>query len=251
MADEYIGIAQKALAEWEAASESKNVSGYNNAAGLFLLALKKAGKPIPRLHSFLAMLYYELAICHSSMNDRNTARLTSEAISAAVRHADVALEINELEFRAQLVKTYIAGDSVLYLKGVDLAPNSRDVASAIGEMLGKAIGTGAAATRVALSRGNFKKELEKLLVVVSQLHEEYYLDATEFLFFCNKLLAIADFAAENRLFGAKEIYELLLKVKIKELKYEDIDDPESKEAVKAQIEEFVTIAEARQIMLDA
>lgn len=249
MTDEYIGIAQKALVEWEAASENKNVSGLNNAAGLFLLALKKAGKPIPRLHSFLAMLYYDLAICHSSMNDRNAARLTSEAISSSVRHADLALETNELEFRAQLIKTYIAGDNVLYLKGVDLAPNSRDVASAIGEMLGKAIGTGAAATRVALSKNDFKKELEKLLAIVSQMEEEYYVDATEFLFFCNKLLAIADYTAENKLFGAKGIYELLLKVDIQELKYENIDEPEDRNAVKAQIEEFMTIAEARQMML--
>lgn len=249
MADKYTGIVQKALAEWEAASESKSVSAYNDAAGFFLLALKKAGKPIPRLHSFLGMLYYDLAICYSSMTDRNAARLTSEAISSSVRHSDVALEIDELEFRAQLVKTYIARDSVLYLKGVDLAPNSSDIASAIGEMLGKAIGTGAAATRVALSKSNFKKELEKLLAIFSQLHEEYYLDAAEFLVFCDKLLAIADYTAKNRLFGAKEIYEVLLGVNVKDLKYDNIDGPKNKKAVKAQISEFVTIAEARQMTL--
>ena len=117
MADEIGTILGNAMQEWDFAGEKDDISSYKNAEGLFLLALKKAGKPLPRVHSFLAMLYYDLAISYSKRQDRNAAKFSSEAANSATKHADIALQNEHLEFRAQLIKTYISGDNVLFLNG--------------------------------------------------------------------------------------------------------------------------------------
>ena len=83
MADEIGTILESAMREWDVASEQDSIPAYKNAEGMFLLALKKAGKPIPRIHSFLAMLYYELAICYSKKQERNSAKYANEAVKLA------------------------------------------------------------------------------------------------------------------------------------------------------------------------
>lgn len=47
MADEIGTILGNAMQEWDFAGEKDDISSYKNAEGLFLLALKKAGKPLP------------------------------------------------------------------------------------------------------------------------------------------------------------------------------------------------------------
>ncbi len=246
MTDEIGEIFQNAMEEWDVASEKDNISAYKNAEGLFLLGLKKAGKPLPRVHSFLAMLYYELAGCYAKKQERNSARFANESVNSATKHADIALQNDSLEFRAQLIKTYISADNLLVMNGgvSNLIPQSRDVAGAIFEGIGRAIGTGAAATQVAMSRSAFKKELEKLFTIYTELETNYNVRATEFFFFANKLLGIAEFCSENRLFGAKEIYTMISRVEIEELDFDDID-PESKPDLTKEISRFKTLAEAR------
>lgn len=249
MADEIGTILESAMREWDVASEQDSIPAYKNAEGMFLLALKKAGKPIPRIHSFLAMLYYELAICYSKKQERNSAKYANEAVKLATKYADTALQNEPLEFRAQLIKTYIAGDNVLFLNGgvSNLVPESSGV-SAIFEIAGRAIGTGAAAAQVSVSKSNFKKELERLFAIYNELAVNYVMPATEFFFFANKLLGIADFCSENRLFGPKEIYTIVANVNIDELDFDDFD-PEVKSEALAEITYFKTLAEARLMAL--
>jgi len=246
MADEIGTILGNAMQEWDFAGEKDDISSYKNAEGLFLLALKKAGKPLPRVHSFLAMLYYDLAISYSKRQDRNAAKFSSEAANSATKHADIALQNEHLEFRAQLIKTYISGDNVLFLNGgvSNLIPQSRDIVGAIFEGVGRAIGTGAAAAQVSMSKSTFRKELEKLLAIYTEIDSNYVMEATEFFFFANKLLGIADFCTENKLFGAKEIYTIIGNVNIDELNFDDVD-PEMKDESLSEISRFKTLAEAR------
>ncbi|MGB4323417.1 MAG: hypothetical protein WBJ23_08765 [Anaerolineaceae bacterium] len=246
MPDEIGTIFQSAMEEWDVASENDNIPAYKNAEGLFLLGLQKAGKPLPRIHSFLAMLYYELASCYAKKQERNSAKFASEAVNSATKHADIALQNDNLEFRAQLIKTYIAGDNVLFMNGgvSNLIPQSKDVVGAIFEGFGRAIGTGAAAAQVSMSKSAFKKELEKLLAIYTELDTNYNMPATEFFFFANKLLGIAEYCSENRLFGTKEIYTLISAIKIDELDFDDVD-PEMKPEALKEISRFKTLAQAR------
>lgn len=246
MTDEIGAIFQSAMEEWDVASEKDDIPAYKNAEGLFLLGLQKAGEPLPRVHSFLAMLYYELAICYAKKQDRNSAKFSSDAVNSATKHADIALQHDNLEFRAQLIKTYIAGDSVLFLSGgiSNLIPQSRDVVGAIIEGVGRAINVGAAAAQVSMSKSAFKKELENLLRIYTELDTNYNMPATEFFFFANKLLGIAEYCSENELFGAKEIYTIVSSVKIDELDYDDID-PEMKSEALKEVSRAKTLAEAR------
>ncbi|MBW7843889.1 MAG: hypothetical protein H3C40_14300 [Ignavibacterium sp.] len=250
MTDEIGAIFQSAMEEWDVASEKDNIPAYKNAEGLFLLGLQKAGKPLPRIHSFLAMLYYELASCYAQKQERNSAKFASEAVNSATKHADIALQNDNLEFRAQLIKTYIAGDNVLFMNGgvSNLIPQSKDVVGAIFEGFGRAIGTGAAAAQVSMSKSAFKKELEKLLAIYTELDTNYNMPATEFFFFAKKLLGIAEYCSENRLFGTKEIYTLISAIKIDELDFDDVD-PEMKPEALKEISRFKTLAEARLMSL--
>lgn len=249
MADEIGIILENAMREWDVAGEQDSIPAYKNAEGLFLLALKKAGKPIPRIHSFLSMLYYELAICYSKKQGRNSARYANEAVKSATKYADTALQNEPLEFRAQLIKTYIAGDNVLFLNGgvSNLVPESRGV-SAIFEIAGRAIGTGAAAAQVSVSKSNFKKELERLLAIYNEFAANYVMPAAEFFFFANRLLGIAEFCSENRLFGPKEIYTIVANINIDELDFDDFD-PEVKSEALVEITYFKTLAEAHLMAL--
>ena len=144
MADEVGTILGNAMKEWDSAREQNDIALYKNAAGMFLLGIKKAGKPLPRIHSFLAMLYYDLAECYSEKQNSAGAK---ESINLAVKYADLALQNETLEFRAQLIKTYIATDNLkVFTGGIStLMPQSRGIA-AVFEVAGRAVGTGIAAS---------------------------------------------------------------------------------------------------------
>lgn len=246
MTDEVGMVLENAMQEWDVAQEKNDISSFKNAAGLFLLGIKKAGKPLPRIYSFLAMLYYDLSMCYA---EKQNASNMKEATNSAIKYSDVALQHEPLEFRAQLIKTYIAADNLKYFTGglSSLIPESRGV-SAIFEVAGRAIGTGVAASRVSMSKSNFRKELEHLISIYSEFSEKYVMPATEFLFFANKLLLIAEFCAENNLFGAKEIYTGVSNVNLDELDYNGLD-PEIQPEISQELVRFKTTAEARLMTL--
>jgi hypothetical protein len=250
MVDEVGTILENAIREWDFASEQNSIPAYKNAKGLFLLALKKAGKPIPRIHSFLAMLYYDLAICYSKKQDRNSARYANEAIKSATKYADTALQNEPLEFRAQFIKTCIVGDNILFLnaKTLNSALESRGVMGNFFEVVGRVIGIGAGAAQVSVSKSNFKKELERLLAIYDEFSANYVMPASEVFFFANKLLGIAEFCSENRLFGPKEIYTIIANINVEELDFDDLDS-EVKAEVLEDINYFKTLAEARLMAL--
>jgi hypothetical protein len=250
MTDESNLLFDQAMQEWDVANEKDSISSYKNAEGLFLLGLKKLDKPIPRIYSFLSMLYYDMALCYARKQNEREQKAANESINSATKYANLALQHEPLEFRAQLIKTYIASDNILYLSGgmSNIIPQSKDVVTAIFEGVGRAINTGAAMAQVSMSKSAFKQELEKLLVIYTELSKEYILSVTEFFFFANKLLGIADFCSENKLFGAKEIYTLICNVDINELDADSIN-PEMQSEILKEISTFKKLAEARLMTL--
>lgn len=249
MNDGVPALVENALQEWEYATENDSVRSYKNAEGLFLLALKRAGEPIPRIHSLLAKLYYELALSHSKRRERNAAGAMDEAITSAHKHAGIALQHDELEFRAQLIKTYIAGDNVLYLNGglSNLVPDSSGI-DAIFEFAGRAVYTGTTATKVRLSQSKFKEEVEQLISIYNKLDTDYALPAGEFLYMADRLAEIAEFCSENRLFGGKEIYSILANTDVDRLDFNAIEAGK-KAAVFREAMNLKTLAEARLMAL--
>lgn len=247
MPDEVAILVSNAMREWETATEHQNLNAYNNTVSLFLLAIKKSPQPIARLHSWLCMVYYEMAICYA--NASNADRWVTKSLNSALEQANMALRLDSLEFRAQLIKTYISSDKLLYMKGgvSNLLPsNSSGFIDGVFEVMGRAIGTGIAAGRVEATRVKFKTELTALLTMYNKLFSEYYIDATEFLFYSDQLMTIADYCTINHLWGGREIYSSILAVMLDDLKFDNLDG-ELKAEVSGEIVRIRTLAEGRML----
>lgn len=249
MAEEYVLAFRNAMQEWQTASDRQNLGAYNNAVSFMLIAIKKAGQVVPRFHSLLAMMYYEMAACQAQAGGRNADKLANQSLASAQQQATIALQNNPLEFRAQLVKTWIAGDNVLFMKGgaSNLLPTSRGFAEALGETFGRAIGTSIAAAQSQTSKSNFKKELTKLLDIFNTWFGDYYVDATEFVFAATNLMNLADVCSEDKLFEAGKIYAGIANVNLDDLKYDDVS-PDDQEDLQQEIYRIRVLAEGRSLM---
>lgn len=250
MSEEYEIILDNALKEWRKASENQDLNAYNNAASYFLLGIKKAREPMPRAHALLAMAYYETASCWAQTGRRDSEKQAEKFSKLANEQVSIALQHEPLEYRAQLVKTWIAGDNVRYMQGgiSNLIPRSRGLVDAIFETGFRAAGAGIAATRVEASKAKFRSELTSLLSIYKKIFSEYKIDAPEFVFFSDNLISIADFCVNNKLFDVQQIYSSILNVSPdNDLSYEDLDEGEVEE-VKQEVVRVRALAEGRSMM---
>jgi tetratricopeptide (TPR) repeat protein len=249
MAEEHVTIFSNAMNEWEVATEQQSMNAFNNAISLMLLAIKKSPEPFARMYAFLSMAYYEAGICQAQQPGRNSEKQAKQLIDNAISYANSALEIEPLEFRAQLVKTYIASDKLLYLQGgvSNLIPRAGISAAGVLEFFGRAASTGVAAGKVGASQIKFKGEVKHLQEIYDQVFSEYFMDATEFCYFTEQLLNIADYCTNNKLAGAKEIFTSIVNVNPDDLKYDDLSD-DGKVEVEQEVVKLRSLAEGRLMM---
>jgi tetratricopeptide (TPR) repeat protein len=212
MAEEHVTLFNNALDEWEIAAKEQNMSAYNNAISLMLLAIKKSPEPIARIHAYLARAYYEAADCQLQQPGRHSEKQFFQLINNALRYADSALKIDPLEFRAQLVKTFLSTRKL----GIGLF---------------------------------FRRELNRLKEIYDRAFSEYYVDASEYCQFTKDLLNIADYCInDNKKAIAKDIFTSILNVNLDDLDYDDLSD-DGKVEVGLEVAKLRSLAEGRLMML--
>jgi hypothetical protein len=250
MSEEHVTMFTNAMNEWDIATEHQNINSYNNAVSFMLLAIKKAPEPFPKMHSFLAMIFYEAAICQAQQSDRHAEKKSKQLVDSAIAQANTALQLSPREFRAQLVKTFVASDNILYLTGgaSNLIPRHGISGKGFVEFLGRAASTSVAAGRVGVSQAKFKGEVKSILEIYNQEFSEYYIDATDFCYYTDQLMLIADFDNNNKLGGARDIYQSIMNVELGDLKYDDLDD-ETKKEVEQEVLRLRALAEGRMMMM--
>jgi len=155
-------------------------------------AISRASGVFPRAQAVLAIVYYQLG-----------------DTGAAQRNAERALADNPDEFRAQWVKTLLAGDKIRITtyNARGLLPRGTG-ALYIFEVIWKII-KGIFETGVSTaSQVAFKNEVVQLLEIYRQLCQ-IVIDADEWLYLSDRLLVLADLMTENRLRlpgGTPDIY---------------------------------------------
>jgi hypothetical protein len=205
-------IVENAENEWDNAKEKESVHLYQSAEKLFLLAIKKSGKPAPNIHARLAWLYYDMHFLHYG-NEKNADVLKSQALNKASDQADIALKHDPENLTAQFIKTWVREDRI------------RD--------LGKF-----------LLSGDFKKEIEKLIPLFHKSVNEKRINAISTLFWGEKLIYLAEFCEEKKLFGKNEIYSVISNIQVDNLDYSKVD-PEKVEILKKDIRRIKMKAESR------
>lgn len=250
MSEEHVTMFRNAMDEWTIASEHQNMNSFNNAISFMLLAIKKSPEPYPKMHSFMSMIFYEAAICQAQQNIRDAGKKSNQLVNKAISHANTALQLNEWAFRAQLVKTFVASDNILYMTGgaSNLIPRHGVSGKGFVEFLGRAASTSVAAGRVGVSQAKFKGEVKRMLEIYDHEFAEYYVDATDFCFYTEQLMLIADFCSNNKISGAVDIYTSIMNVDLSDLKYDDLNDDAKKE-VEQEVLRLRALAEGRKMML--
>jgi len=205
-------IVENAENEWDIAKEKESVQLYQSAEKLFLLAIKKSGKPTPKIHARLAWLYYDMHFLHYG-NEKNADVLRSQALNKASDQADIALKHDPENLTAQFIKTWVREDHI------------RD--------LGKF-----------LLSGDFKKEMVKLVPLFQKSVSENRINAENTLFWGKQLIYLAEFCEEKKLYGRNEIYLVISNIQVDNLDYNKVD-PEKVDALKKDIRSIKMKAESR------
>ena len=177
-------ILENAEKEWDIAQEKDSVQLYQSAEKLFLLAIKKSEKASPKIHARLAWLYYSMHFLFYG-NEKNADILKSQALNKARDQADIALKHDSENLTAQFIKTWLREETV--------------------REYGKF-----------LSSGDFKKEMQKLVPLFQKSVNENKISAASTLFWGMKLIELAEFCEEKKLFGRNEIYSVIANIQIDE-----------------------------------
>lgn len=131
-------IVENAENEWDLANEKKSIKQWESAEKLFLLAIEKAGQPLPYVHARLAWLYININL--ASLNDSDS-ELINQSRRSAEKHADISLKQDPENLTAQFVKTWVQ-ESIIMDEGK------------------------------LFNSGDFKREVEKLITLFQKLLNE-------------------------------------------------------------------------------
>ncbi|QRN82095.1 hypothetical protein JR338_06480 [Chloroflexota bacterium] len=249
MTEEFVHMFNNAMQEWDEAVKQQDMNKFNNTISFMLMAIKKAPEPNAIIHSNLAMIYYDAAICQAQQPGRRVEKMAENLINKAINEANTALKIEPLSFNSQLVKTYIAADNILHIPGgaSNLVPKNGLSAAGVTEFFVRAGSMGVAASKVGVSQAKFKSEVKRLLEIFDSLFSEYYLQATDYIDYSNRLFSIADFCTNSKLAGAKDIFTSLMNVVVDDLKYDDLTE-EDKNLVEQEVYRIRALAEGRLMM---
>lgn len=249
MTEEFAHMFNNAMQEWDDASNQQDMNKFSNAISFMLMAIKKAPQAYEQIHAKLSMIYYDAALCQAKQPGRRVEKITKDLVDKAMEQANIALKLEPLSFNAQLVKTYIASDNLLYLQGgaSNLVPKNGISVAGVTEFLVRAGSMGVAAGKVGVSQTKFKNEVKRLLEIFDGLFSEYYIPATDFIDYCNQFFLIADFCTNNKLAGAKDIFTSITNVKVEDLNYDNLTE-EGHNQVEQEVYRLRALAEGRLMM---
>jgi tetratricopeptide (TPR) repeat protein len=181
LSDEAVNIFNQVIEMVENASSDSYERVCRNAIPLLSVAITKAGAPFPRAHSLTATFYLDLGDYQAAWNS-----------------AEKALKEDPEEFRAQYVKTYIAADTVQtggnFFKDMAGAMTDKSIFGSFK----KAFNAGSNATAARVSHQRLNQEAKNLITVFEQLCHSP-LEASEYLFYIERLLSLADAIVQNNL----------------------------------------------------
>lgn len=190
-----------------------------DAISLLSESIRVANAPFPRAHALRAMLYIDL-----------------EEYEAAWNEADRALELDPDEFRAQNVKTSIAGGSVRVadtgiVKGIFKIFTARSARESYQ--------TSYDISAAKSSQRRFKKEVIKLLQIFERLCAKP-LEASEYLYYAETLIDLADSIIQNHIPIDRNvnIYRSVALTPVENLMYESLEQ-------KREVNRIRTLAKGR------
>lgn len=188
--EESIDIMRQALTLWQKAGQNPTERQYNDFVSLTQLAIKRAGEPVAGYHSILAQVHFDV-----------------DNFPAAWEEADKTLAIDENDFKAQLIKTYIAfglygeiqEDAQRKKRGIwggvqDVINASRQgvrgtrAAGQAGARIGDALGS-------AFAPGQAKKSLLREVDALIAIYERRCMteiECDDYVDFSEKLIGLAD-----------------------------------------------------------
>lgn len=208
--DEVGEILDYAETEWVLAKDNNDFEKYISAEKLFLLAINKASETYPEIHARLSWLYMDISLHFRRKSDDKNYYLRKHA---AEKHADLALKHDPENLTAHFIKTWIFMNDIL-----------KD---------GKFI-----------NAGNFNQEINKFILLYQEKVKNKQIDASDTLFWGEKLMVLTDFFKEKKLNGENEIYNTISKLEINDLDYSNFDIAKADE-LKKEIRSIKFKAESR------
>ncbi len=180
-----------------------------DAISLLSLAISKAGIPFPPGHALKAILYLDI-----------------EEYEAAWNEANQALKLDPNQFRAQYVKTRIAGGSV-QVADTNLIGRLVKVFGKYGSVR-ESYETGYQLSVEHTSQRRFKREVIKLLEIFQRLCAEP-LKASEYLCYTEMMIELADVIIQNRipLNRRANIYSCVASTPVNNLVYKTDDEKQA------------------------
>lgn len=179
--EQSIDLLMKALNLWQSAGENPTEKQYRDTISLIALAIKKEPEPFPIAHSMQAQIHFDM-----------------DNFDAAWNAAENTLSLDPYDYKAQLIKVYVA---FAYTWGaIENAEAQGSVLSAVGGLIrnrggyqaGHRFGSAVAAKKEVK---NLKKvanvEFSNLITLYGYMTENATLAST-FIDFSQKLLKLAD-----------------------------------------------------------
>ncbi len=189
---------------WDKAEENKRDDKLrNDVAALLMLAIHKAGAPFPRAHSFLAIFLEDL---HRE--------------SEAAQHANLALQQNPNEFRAQLVKIDLSlkGVKVMKVGARDFVPELNSGAMGFAfDLVFKGLFMGGTLVHTQATQSSFKNEIIKLIQIYTNVSNDNT-DVDEYLYMAEMMIIFGDIIKDIPMPGGKpNIFAEIVKAPVDKL----------------------------------
>lgn len=218
--EESLDIMRQALTLWQKAGDNPSEREYYDFVSLAQLAIQRAGEPVSAYHSILAQVHFDV-----------------DNFSAAWEEAEKTLEIDDNDFKAQLIKVFIAfglyadiqEDTQRKKQGIWGAV--KDVVSASKQGVRGTLAAGRAGARIgdalgsAFAPGQAKKsllqEVERLIGIFEWLCSNE-ITAGEFVEFSQRLIKLGDGMKENRIVlgQGRTLYGAVANAPIDKVSYE-------------------------------
>lgn len=227
--EEAIDLFLQAVEILEKYGDDVNDQQSRNIISLLSLAIKKAGKPFPRAHALLSLIYY-------MAGDKSSAK----------QQANAALSTNPDEFRAQLTKVFLSLDGIRVLEVNGWLLPRGIGAFYIFEFIWKLFvglfhGTSTTTTQLL-----FKNEVNKLTHIYQRLCNTEIL-AAEYYYFSDRLLFLADIIDQNRVpmpGGRPNLYAVITSASLNNLVF---DEDDNKIELQNEIRQLRQLAQGRAI----
>lgn len=225
--EESLDIMRQALNLWKKAGDNPSERQYYDFVSLAQLAIKRAGEPVSGYHSILAQVHFDV-----------------DNFPAAWEEAEKTLAIDENDFKAQLIKVFIAfglygevqEDTQRKKQGIWGAV--KDVVSASKQGVRGTLAAGRAGARIgdalgsAFAPGQAKKsllqEIERLIGIFDQLCRSE-IAAGDFIEFSQRLIKLGDGLREYGITigQGRTLYGIVANVPISNVAYESEEQRQS------------------------